>query len=71
MIERIRVKSHYRIVTRDSKGMFTSVKKWQSQRQQWAWEHYHGIPLCVSCEKMADCSLSPTSSCSLIVWKER
>jgi hypothetical protein len=34
MTERISVKGHYRIVTRDSKGRFTSVKKWQGSKKK-------------------------------------
>lgn len=34
MTERINVKGHYRIVTRDAKGRFTSVRKWQPQKKE-------------------------------------
>jgi len=34
MGKRIRVKGHYRIVTRDSEGKFTSVKKWQAPEER-------------------------------------
>ena len=34
MAERISVKGHYRIVTRDSKGRFTSVRKWQASKKK-------------------------------------
>ncbi len=31
MTERIKVKGHYRLVERDSKGKFGSVKKWENK----------------------------------------
>jgi len=32
MYNRIKVKGHYRLVTRDSKGRFISVKKWANRK---------------------------------------
>ena len=53
-----------------NKATFLRDDPFHIARQQWAWEHYEGIPVCVDCAKMVDCALSPTSSCSLIIKKE-
>jgi len=34
MSERISVKGHYRTVIRDSRGRFTSVRKWQASKKK-------------------------------------
>jgi hypothetical protein len=34
MTERISVKDHYRVVTRDSKGRFAHVRKWQGSKKR-------------------------------------
>jgi len=33
MTSRIKVRNHYRIVIRDPKGKFVSVKKWKPQKE--------------------------------------
>ena len=46
--KRIRVKGHYRSVTRDSKGTFTNIKKWKSSRKVSKYETLknHPVLLC-------------------------
>jgi len=34
MSKRIKVKGHYRLVTRDSMGKFVTIKKWQALKKK-------------------------------------